>query len=51
MLGLLDGEKMVIKPEGFDLIHGRGGGMHRLRGDSSKWIPLRIGEGEKTEDN
>ncbi|MCJ7621921.1 MAG: lysine 2,3-aminomutase [Anaerolineaceae bacterium] len=51
VISLLEGEKMSIKPEGFDLIHGRGGGMHRLREDSSKWIPLGIGEGEKTEDN
>ncbi|WP_322791925.1 lysine 2,3-aminomutase, partial [Bellilinea sp.] len=29
--GLLDGEEMFIKPEGFDALHNRGGGLHRLR--------------------
>ena len=41
--GLLDGENLVIKPEGFDLIHQRGGEMHRLRTDAAKWQPLGIG--------
>ena len=41
--GLLDGENLVIKPEGFDLIHQRGGEMHRLRADAAKWQPLGIG--------
>lgn len=44
--GLLDGEDMFIKPEGFDQLHNRGGGMHRLRADSSKWVPKGIGLGE-----
>jgi lysine 2,3-aminomutase len=44
--GLLDGEHMFIKPEGFDLLHNRGGGMHRLRADSDKWKPLGIGGDE-----
>lgn len=44
--GLLDGEDMFIKPEGFDQLHNRGGGMHRLRADSSKWVPKGIGPGE-----
>jgi lysine 2,3-aminomutase len=41
--GLLDGERMFVKPVGFDEIHGRGGGVHRLRADPSKWQPLGIG--------
>lgn len=44
--GLLDGESMFIKPEGFDLLHNRGGGKHRLRADDSKWKPLGIGDGQ-----
>ncbi len=48
--GLLDGEDMFIKPEGFDLIHDRHGIQHRLK-DEKKWKPLGIGAGtnEKTE--
>ncbi len=42
--GLLDGERLFIKPEGFDEIHGRGGGLHRLRADPTKWQPLGIGQ-------
>jgi len=52
--GLLEGEEMFIKPEGFDLLHNRGGGMHRLRADSTKWQPLGIGaghEGSETRDD
>ncbi len=45
--GLLDGEDLFIKPENFDLLHNRGGGMHRLRSDASKWKPLGIGTGEE----
>ncbi len=47
--GLLDGEEMVIKPEGFDELHNRGGGQHRLRADSDKWKPLGIGNSENRE--
>jgi len=43
--GLLDGEGMSIKPEGFDAVHIRGGGMHRLREHPEKWQPLGIGPG------
>jgi len=43
--GLLDSDEMFIKPEGFDLLHNRGGGQHRLRADSDKWKPLGIGSG------
>jgi lysine 2,3-aminomutase len=44
--GLLDGEDMFIKPEGFDLIHDRHGIQHRLK-DEKKWKPLGIGAGTK----
>ncbi len=43
--GMLDGKQMFIKPEGFDDLHNRGSGMHRLRADSHKWDPLGIGPG------
>jgi lysine 2,3-aminomutase len=43
--GLLDGQKMFIKPEGFDALHERGGIQHRLKNDA-KWAPLGIGSGE-----
>ncbi len=44
--GLLEGEQMFIKPEGFDELHDRGGIQHRLK-DARKWVPLGIGSGEK----
>jgi len=44
--GLLDGEDMFIKPEGFDLTHDRQGIQHRLK-DEKKWKPLGIGAGTK----
>jgi lysine 2,3-aminomutase len=47
--GLLDGEHMFIKPEGFDELHDRGGLQHRLK-DGRKWIPLGIGSGEEPQD-
>jgi lysine 2,3-aminomutase len=43
--GMLDGEQMFIKPEGFDELHNRGGGQHRLRANADKWKPLGIGDG------
>jgi lysine 2,3-aminomutase len=43
VLGLLEGDTFFIKPEGFDELHNRGGGMHRLRADAHKWQPLGIG--------
>ena len=50
VFGLLDGQGMTIKPEGFDQLHSRGGGAHRLRLDSDKWKPLGIsGSGEEEE--
>ncbi|HMN62566.1 MAG TPA: lysine 2,3-aminomutase, partial [Anaerolinea sp.] len=45
--GLLDGDEMFIKPEHFDDLHNRGGGVHRLRADQNKWKPLGIGSGEE----
>ena len=42
--GLLEGERLFIKPEGFDEVHTRGGGIHRLRADPTKWQPLGIGQ-------
>jgi lysine 2,3-aminomutase len=43
VMGLLEGEDLFIKPVGFDELHDRGGGMHRLRADQDKWKPLGIG--------
>jgi lysine 2,3-aminomutase len=44
VLGLLEGEQMTIKPEGFDRLHMRGGEQHRLRDHVEKWKPLGIGD-------
>ncbi len=49
VFGLLDGQDMFIKPEGFDTLHNRGGGQHRLRADETKWKPLGIGSGNEAE--
>ena len=50
--GLLDGGRMVIKPEGFDRLHMRDENTHRLRSDQGKWKALGIGDDaqEKKED-
>lgn len=48
--GLLEGDRMFIKPEGFDELHNRGGGIHRLRADSHKWQPLGIGSPSEESD-
>jgi lysine 2,3-aminomutase len=48
VLGLLEGEQMFIKPEGFDRLHDREGLQHRLK-DESKWVPLGIGGGDEEE--
>jgi len=48
--GLLDGQHLFVKPEGFDELHNRGGGAHRLRSDPHKWEPLGIGSGEETKE-
>jgi lysine 2,3-aminomutase len=50
LTGLLDGDQMFIKPEGFDQLHDRGGMQHRLK-DERKWVPLGIGEGDPTPGN
>jgi len=51
VFGLLDGESMGIKPEGFDQLHMREGAVHRLRADQDKWKALGIGEeSQKDED-
>ena len=44
--GLLEGDQMFIKPEGFEETHGRHGIQHRLK-DAKKWVPLGIGPGEE----
>ena len=44
VLGLLEGDQLVIRPEGFETLHSRGGESHRLRLDASKWQPMDIGE-------
>ena len=49
VFGLLEGEAMSLKPEGFDALHIRGGKMHRLRENTEKWIPRGIGEGKSKE--
>jgi lysine 2,3-aminomutase len=46
--GLLQGEEMFIKPEGFDDMHDRSGIQHRLK-DEKKWVPLGIGAGGQQE--
>ncbi len=43
--GLLEGEELAIKPDGFDTLHDRGGMQHRLK-DENKWKPLGIGSGD-----
>ena len=48
VLGLLEGDQMYIKPQGFDDLHDRGGSQHRLK-DESKWLPLGIGEDQEEE--
>jgi lysine 2,3-aminomutase len=48
--GLLQGENLFIKPEGFDETHDRHGIQHRLK-DAKKWKPLGIGsETEEAEE-
>ena len=47
VFGLLDGDGMFIKPEGFDEVHDRHGIQHRLK-DERKWIPRGIGPGDST---
>ena len=40
--GLLAGDQTAIKPEGFDQLHRRGSGVHRLNADAAKWQPYRL---------
>ena len=46
LTALLDGDRMFIKPENFDLLHQRGGINHRLK-NADKWKPLGIGPGQE----
>jgi lysine 2,3-aminomutase len=50
VFGLLQGEEMFIKPEGFDQLHQRGGLIHRLRENKEKWVPRGIGDGSSDKD-
>ena len=43
VLGLLEGERMTIEPEGFGSTHTRSDLHHRLNADTHKWQPLGIG--------
>jgi lysine 2,3-aminomutase len=45
VLGLLQGQAMDIKPEGFDTVHQRNAATHRLNQDHAKWQPHNIGGG------
>lgn len=47
VFGLLEGEEMFLKPAGFDQLHNRGGGVHRLRENAEKWKPRGIGDGKE----
>ncbi len=49
VFGLLEGDQLFIKPEGFDQLHDRGGIQHRLK-DDKKWLPLGIGAGKMDDD-
>ena len=46
--GLLDGDEMLIRPEGFEELHKRGGARHRLRNQDDKWKPIGIVSGKST---
>jgi len=46
--GLLDGDELSIKPEGFDWVHQRGGGTHRLRQKIKKLKAPGFGSEEET---
>jgi lysine 2,3-aminomutase len=49
VLGLLEGERMTIEPEGFSTTHTRSDLHHRLNSDTHKWQPLGIGDGQAPE--
>ena len=48
-LALLEGEKLAIKPQGFDSTHKRNAQTHRLNQDTGKWEPYHAdgGNGQK----
>ncbi len=48
VLNLLEGEKLAIKPKGFDSTHKRNGMAHRLNQDESKWQPYKKTNGNHT---
>ncbi len=50
LFGLLTGDQLSIKPEGFDRLHMRGGWKHRLRADPKKWKALGIGKTTEDEE-
>ena len=50
VFGLLEGKDMFLKPEGFDQLHQRGTGIHRLREDPGKWVPRGIGDRSSDEE-
>lgn len=50
VFGLLQGEELSIKPEGFDQVHLRGGKQHRLRENSKKWKALGIGDQQQDDE-
>jgi len=50
VFGLLEGKGMFLKPEGFDQLHQRGTGIHRLRENKEKWVPRGIGDGSSDEE-
>ena len=49
VLALLEGEKLAIKPQGFDSTHKRNAEAHRLNQDTGKWEPHHAngGQGKK----
>lgn len=50
--GLLNGDAVAIKPDGFDQLHQRGGQKHRLNSDESKWQRYHSnGDGAETAPN
>jgi lysine 2,3-aminomutase len=45
VFGLLDGKEKFLKPEGFDQLHQRNKGTHRLQNKTKKRAPREIGDG------
>ncbi len=52
LLELLEGERLTIEPQGFDVVRARGGKEHRLRSGelAHKWQPLGVGTIKPDED-